>query len=68
MQPISKKLHLLSTLYVSPRIKKEARESKPRVRKELLEHMAKLRDDQQKDRDQGTPRSDSLVEKLVLLS
>ena len=68
MQPISNILHLLRTLFISPRIKKEAKESKPRVRKKLLEHIAKRRDDQQKDRDQGTPRSDSPVEKLALLS
>ena len=68
MQPISNKAHLLTNPYISPRIKKEADESKPRVRKKLQEHMMKQRYDGPKDRDRGTPRSDSLVEKLILLS
>lgn len=68
MQPISNNLLFLTSQYVSPRIKKEAKESKPRVRRKLLEEMVKLRDVQQKDRDQGAPRSDSLVDELVHLS
>ena len=68
MQPISNKTHLLTNLYISPRIKKEADESKPRVRKKLQEYMVKHRSGHQKDLAQGTPRSDSLAENLIFLS
>ncbi len=68
MQPISSKVHHLSSLSIPSRIQKEADESKPRVRKKLLDMMVEHRRTHQDPPTQDTPRSDSLVERLVSLS